>query len=358
MIQGNWRVVGVLLIALLAGVLQCASVRSDGAEFVFRPEDGLRLRKSVSVSVKSESRITEMWPTHELLESAGVSLHTRKQALTIDDEYILFEDGRVKKLERRYGEVTQLDAYKDERGPGWPDWLDLLALDMGLGLGLDFARTSPLAGGKVLFSWDKKTGALIATSDDVSKEHLKGLKVGLDFSCLLPQGPVVVGAKWDIDAEALLNEADPWSDLPLQSTDDDDSSAEQEDWGEMPTVTSASKAYVGELVAQYKGRRTVDDVEFAVITVRGEVVKNATSEVSGDLGDDDNYARVQTITTFQIEGEALWDPMGNHLHSMELEAETTKVLTDERSTDGATYKLSLRTESGGTWELVGTFERT
>ena len=114
----------------------------------------------------------------------------------------------------------------------------------------------------------------------------------------------------------------------------------------------------GEVAALYEGRRRVEEMEVAAITVRGQIVREVTSELSYDGGEGLEYQRAVITTTLRIEGEALWDVVGDHLHSLELEAKTTEDTGNEISSDGVEYLPSFGSEYSGTWSLEVSFVRT
>lgn len=265
----------------------------------FQPREGLVLTKTFSMTTEVESSMSSE-------RSSSTSTSSSERSLVVTDRVVAHEDERVTKLERTFDEISVETESAHDFGGQTSDFTS--------------SADSELSDETVVFVWDEDEEEYVVESEDADDDLLVDLKYDYDFVALLPGDDVDEGDEWEIeleDFEAMMN---PWDGVPLEWERSDgevvEASADSE--GVEPEIDESKD---GEITARYAGTREVDGVTYAVIEIEGEIDTERTVDFSREDDRTSSTSHQETSETRTIEGVALWQVEGGHLHSLEIEFE-------------------------------------
>lgn len=284
-----------LSITLFGSVV--ASERDSAAvELRFAPAEGLVLKKTFTTVSDSESDMSSE-------RGSGSTSSTNEMTLVAVDEYASDEE-RVTQLVRRYEEASGKSESSGQFGDREFD--------------ASSTSTTELEGATVTFTWDEDDEQYRAASDEVDADVLAELPFDLDFTRLLPEGPVEEGDTWSLGPETYRELMDPYAGVPwdVEASDGRNFAAADRDESEEPEEEED-----GELRVTFAGLRTVDGVELAVLELEGEIETERSFSHQRDFDGGSVDTTTDTTEERAIRGEALWDAAAGHLVSFEAEVE-------------------------------------
>jgi len=283
-------------------------------ELAFRPEEGLTLEKHISVvwSTELESSRTRVGDDERDTLSSR-ELTSERFELVVRDRYLELEAGVPTRTLRTFVELSGLYDYAyDELAEGGEEYA------------LRLHHQSPIEGEtqSLLFhadvgDWERRpfeqgNAALLRASWTGSEEDL-------DFRFLLPPGAVEPEDSWELDPARLARFA-----LLLEHELAFRPVFEHEDAGLLPLTEEQGEAdasqdaheVVGSARASFAGEREVDGRRCAALALEVELVVGQGWSQTDEEGDVFESASSRRIA---LEGEALWDLDGGHLHSLVLD---------------------------------------
>lgn len=275
--------------------LFAAGVPAPAEKLALVPEPGLTLVKSFEATSATERSFES-----QRGESSSSTDATRTLVVTdvVDD----VEDGRLTKLSRTFDEIAGSAESESTAGDRSREFTS--------------SATSDLEGETVVFEWDEDDEEYEVSSDDVDADLLEDLVFDYDFSALLPDDEVEKDHEWSIDVDAFMAMIDPWESLGMNEHVEDSRGSSTDE--SEPDVEETSD---GEVVAVYEGTRDADGVKVAVLRIRGEVATDRVIDATREFEHGVSVSHSESSEERTVEGEALWNIEGGHLHSIELEME-------------------------------------
>lgn len=318
----------------IAAILVPALIQSDEHGLRFHPSEPARITKFVQSALDLElvSATTTQNGEDALYDSdfhrTGTTVKVRQTAV-IADEFTQIADGFPHSFRRTF--------YR----------LELAAETLGLE---PYRVEGALQGRTVGFDWGEKSKSWetkLIGEDDMPQEQLERLSADKDFLWLLPAEPSPPkGKRWEVASEDLLAALSP-DGYPSFGYGDRKSST-----GSWPSLHVAivpplprstrfwTQATDGRVIAEYKGRRTEDGDEVAVVAVtldlRGarkpqELMRLVLSsmqrsdpehaEVLPGYIEMLNYGGEGITWTLKGTAELLWSFEDGHFRSFELQAD-------------------------------------
>jgi hypothetical protein len=307
---------------------------------VSAPVEEIALVPSVDLTlVKSFETTSETERSSESPRGESSSNSTGTRTLVVTDVTESTEDERVTKLLRTFDEVaaeTETETYMGDRSRE-----------------ISSTGTSDLEGETVLFEWDEDDEEYEASSEDVDGDILEDLVYDYDFAALLPDDEVEPDDEWAVDVDDFLAMIDPWDSLAMdwQTEDSRGSSTDEQE----PDVEETSE---GEVVAIYEGTREVDGTEVAVLRLLGEITTDRVVDATREFEHGVSTSHTESSENRTVEGEALWNIEGGHLHSIELEMEVSTSGTTASSfeMDGREFANESEFELSGNVTFEALFE--
>lgn len=308
-----------------SGLLGSLSVAD---EIYFRPEDGARVERTVSVALELAVSDYELTQADEPVEPGDIDESLDPDAM--GGEWLL--------------EFELVDAYEKSRRGRALNFVRTMVDGRLDGESMDEEDEGPKT---VRFEWDEDAGDYTRTlvgdeePDADDEEMLAGLRVDMDHVHLLPTGPIDPLERWEVELglEGLIATVLPLFESEALIEQIRASAAEDEE-----EAGAFVEALLGELEGAFEGV----SAEMLFKSVRpdeatGRTLANFDLEVdesmSMDLGTllTDMIAEqmesegggegpvpvIELIATIDVQGEGdfVWDQEGNHLHRMELPLE-------------------------------------
>lgn len=301
----NTRILATLSLLALAFVsprdeLLKAQVPA-GAKFTKTFEEKLDLELESSRSVVDG----EETPGDELDEFEMTIEASTKLVFT--DHYREAGEGRPKVLARSFDSL----ASTQKRSMSFGDQSDEDEDD----------ETSELEGKTVLFTWNGEEELYEPKFEDESGDEalLPGLNEDTDLRAFLPGKPVAEGDSWTVPPEAFDAIFYPGGDVALESEDESEQSGER--------AAQLRKNFDGDIKATFKETREEGGVRLAVVRLVCEIASHAELESS----EDSIESKERFVLKLELEGELLWDLVGGHLASYQLEGDVKVEVTNTSS---------------------------
>lgn len=312
--------------------LFAAGLPAPAEKLALLPSEGLELVKSFEVTSETER-------SFESQRGESTSNTDASRTLVVTDVIDDVENGRVTRLSRTFDEIAGRAETETAAGDR----------------SREFSSTgsSDLEGETVVFEWDEDNEEYEASSDDVDVELIEDLVFDYDFAALLPDDAVEKEDEWSVDVDSFMAMIDPWDSLSMREHIDDGrgSSTDEEE-------PEAEETNDGEVVAVYEGTRDADGVKVAVLRIRGEVTTDRVIDATREFEHGIAVSHSESSEERTVEGEALWDIEGGHLHSIDLDMEVsssgTTVSTFEM--EGREFSNEVEFESEGNVTFSATFE--
>lgn len=330
----------LLSLAFLSGAVLLGSIDLS-TEFVFSPEEDSSLTTTHERVLKLELQDATMTlvldgEEQEDTESPEIGLTMREtESIAFTDVFGEVEGGRVHRLFRTFDEVGT-NSYQLRTDP------------MGEEYESESPGSSELESATVEFRWnaeEEEYTARFADDEDLDPDLLEGLVARADYSLFLPGEDVEEGASWEIETEAFIRLSSPSGDLKILREGEEDDS--EDDFGEQ-----FDEHLEGDLEGEFRGFRTVDDSELAVIHVTGELETFVEQESEMETDEGAGSGSETFRFSFEIEGDLLWDVKANHAHSLKLEGEVEMVMETSEQFSGGGHELAFTS----TQEFAGILE--
>jgi len=309
--------------ALLPAAVTLAASAGPGDEAAFHPGRHAILTKAFAEDLEVELDSFEVRVDGEPMEEGAPDVRVKvARRVTLGDDYLDVEAGRVKKLTRTHellsGEAVIVLEEQGER----EEHTATLASDLEESV--------------VLFEWNEERGEYDRKFEEGgtgNDEHLARLEPDADFLGFLPEGAVDEDDTWQVDAAALGRVLAPGGDVRLIPSS----------LGEAPYINlempgmigaaltslgEAGDAWKGTVKAKYAGAREEDGVRLGRIELEVEAtceadLQDACERAVEALAQDFEF----TFTGMELDwklsgrGELLWDLNGGHVHAFKLDSE-------------------------------------
>jgi hypothetical protein len=312
----------------------------------FGPEEGAAWTKtcerSLELSFEELSVVMggEPVPAEYLPELSIEVSESERRVFT--DRVIATKDGRHTRLERSFEEIEVDKTSTTELTMMGQEPETTVAEGRG---------TSPLEGETVVFSWneDDEEYDVEWAEKDGAESALEGLVEDTDARALLPEDELEVGDSWSVAFEdvPLLFEVGGDLALELEGENVDEFVTEQD-----------SEEHEGELELTLSQLRESDDgAQLAVVEITGELVHRATAATDLErIPVVDGDATQDTISTFDLSGELLWDLSEGRLHALALhrEIEMVIVVRKNEGQEGPDFESTHVLRGNATLEVTST----
>ena len=223
---------------------------------------------------------------------------------------------------------------------------------------IDELSLSDLEGRSLRFEWDEDAEYYSVEADDdedeLDDETLEWLDEDMDLRAVLPEDPVEEGDSWEIDEAVYLPLMWPGGLLGFYSEEEEGVSdiARELNRGTIENLSGEGEATLLEI-------RDEDGTRVAVIEIELDIETEARA--TDDSGEDDGIPEIthSVEVSRELEGEILWDLDNDHLHSVDIQAEVTKIHSRAQVIDFADeeHEVEEREEYEGELEYVVTVER-
>lgn len=314
---------------------------SAGDAVEFHAPAKTKLTKSFATKVEMHSTSMTMTfdgeDAHAGMEAPEVSW-TDEETIVVTDEYLAVGKERATKLQRSYDKLAGTSEQKVEVPEGAGEPPDGGARE----------KSSPLAGKAVVFTWsDDEYSAAWKEGVEGDDALLEGLAGDLDYAGFLPGKSVSDGDTWDLDVRIFRSVFSPGGRLQLRA--ERDSEEEDEDTADS-MQTQIEKNLDGKASAKYRGTREVDGVRLSVIEIEADLKSNATLDEDG--------GKAAIASTFELEGEVLWDAKAGHLRSFKIAGKMGFSMDSERTIDmgDESHEFTQKLEFEGEVEYRAAFE--
>ncbi len=339
---------------LVAPLLFAFSSRND--EIGFGPAEGLSLTKSFESSQEVSLEEMSILMNGEEQDASEIGMEqtvARKSTVVISDEYLRIAGERPARLKRTFDDLAETLSVATSHA---------MMGDMDF----DLEGESPLEGLSVVFTWSDEEGDFVADFAEGSEDDealLERLTEDTDMRGFLPEDEVAEGDTWEVSPEAMRSILAFGGDLKIEL----DTSEIEEMAGGMGPGGGGSGAlpppdqFLGEIegavTATYAGNDE-DGYARILLTVEVDSAKEITdffSEALEQLPEEMDVQFDSADMEFELEGEAtlLWDARAGHLHSFELNAETTLTMDMAMSMNMGgmgDMEFEMSMVLGGDWE--------
>lgn len=323
-------------------------------ELTFAPAPGAQVTKTfVNVFEYSMDDMSMLMNGEEnpMMPSMEMDM-TIASEVKVTDKYGAVEDGKIRRLARRYdkiGQAIDIEAATESAGQTESDTVN------GTG-------TSELEGKEVLFDWDADAGEYkrrFAEGSTGDEELLEGLAEDMTLSALLPRRAVSVGDEWEIPLESLVDVLAPGGNLHL----DVEMEGQETMPGPDPTMMADMRQIFGDMLegeasGRYVRTDEVEGVRLAVIELEIEIdsakdMSEMLEEMMGETVPENmemNLDRCDVVFALATKGELVWNLDGGHLHSLSIEGESAISMEMVVSMDfgGNAMTLEMTMDMSGT----------
>lgn len=329
-----------LALVSCAGLAALATPSSDGLRYA--PAADVPLVKSWTAEhILTMQSFTSQVGDEPVVTYPVTGKMNSKQTLVVSDTLRELGEGRPAVLERRFDRIRS-EATLNVTGEVETERKARLE--------------SKLEGAEVRYTWvpEEDTYGKFFHAEEGDEASLAPLGEDMDLRCVLPKGPVEVGATWQFATEDLVHLLAPCGEVQLRTAEDSDRRlARSVRFG---LGGGLEYAFNGKSQAEcnvtWKEVRAVDGRSCAVLelAVDGRFL-GAKSEILGEdvlMGEALRGARIDRFEiALRVEGrgEVLWDLENGRAHSMELAlAEDATLRVFEEGPDGAdvAQNLSMR----------------
>jgi hypothetical protein len=311
---------------LAVPALLAFSTLGQGIEYT--PREGLVLTKhltqsdetqldEISVSVNGQEQDPDMVAMDQSISSS--------LEVILIDEYGPLTDGRPARLKRTYDTITS-GTTMEMSHPMMGDQT------------MTMTGESELEGEVVLFTWSADDGDYkVKFAEDAGSDEdlLEGLTEDTDLRGLLPTSEVEEGATWEVDPSELRPVFAFGGALKLEMDGGDAEAMGGMGTNDMPNPSDFIKDLDGTVTAEFTGTRDEGGRNVAVIQLvisvntandMTEFFREAMEKSTEEMGMDMEVNGFDI--EFEFEGEALllWDVAGGHLHSFEMNGETSMAM--------------------------------
>jgi hypothetical protein len=306
-------------LAAPAALLLFPSALGRGAlELALAPKEGLVLEKrgDVSAEMKLEQFKVAINGEEVPLDAPEVT-NTYTGVTRTTDTYAKVGEGRVRRLERSYDELTQTSKTESPEGEE---------------AGED--KQSPLEGVTVVFDWsedddDYQASFAEGSDEDLDEDLLADLQQSLDFEQLLPGKDVDEGDEWTVGSEGLRAVLELGGDFQFE---DEEESPQDELIGE-----ALEDKLEGTATCTYRGTRALDGHELAVI----ELALEGTGRAEADADEEGVDVHRSVDAEMDLAGELLWDAAAGHFAHLTLKGTVGFTLQETGSADGQEQQLTV-----------------
>jgi len=262
--------------------------------------------------------------------------------VVLTDRYHKLESGRVTDFARTYDEV-EMRVHEQQAVTG-SSQSDASASER------EGRADAKLSGHTVRFRWDADDEEYERSyegerADDDARALLDSLAATADLAGFLPEGEVSRGDTWEIDAAVLVTILNPGGDLGLVWEGE-----LAEDYSTLPeTVT-----YAGKLQCKLTALHDKDGVSLATVTIEGEYTEvQVTPTTLERVPMVDGDATETVISTYEIEGELVWNLDAGHLAQLECEAtvEVELLLVRDAGQPGPDFETRVLLSGTETWSV-------
>ena len=228
----------------------------------------------------------------------------REDSYVVTDVFESVDDGRPQRLRRSFDELSGHEQARFSNADSEESH--------------DSDYESALEGQSVVFTWNEESGEYDVAFDEGAEgetELLEELDEDMDLRRLLPEHAVAEGDSWEIEAGVFACISDPGGELALL-----DSTGENEDRSSINGQLRDNLS--GTIKASYVGTRDVDGTPAAVIELDIETLTHGEEELPGEELPPGGSGTSRIESSYQLEGELLWDMEHGHALSLELAGTT------------------------------------
>lgn len=317
-----------MLNLFLAGLSLCLSLPQDGAAVELRydvkPQTVLRrdllVKHEIQLDGVSFTRAGES-PVRQ--EMPGWTSTFVK--VTVDDTIGEVAGGIPQRLRRRWVDLGAQGTLQLSATPGRPKFEDRAVL------------SSPLRDRSVDFTWIEAESdwSRLWVRDDAEEFWLAEMRGDMDALGLLPDGPVAVGAEWELSMETVRSLLAPGGNhlITPRTTNVFGRTVEVGVGGDYSEVLGPELA--GSARATFEGLREVDGERLAVLRLSVEGLRSINDRtdlwrISAPAEERNELAHLlSTLIEYGLDarGEALWNLERGHLHSVTLAGEEVFMLS-------------------------------
>jgi hypothetical protein len=301
---------------LLCGLF---SLTHDSRELpVLAPAEGSSATRTVEVDFELELLSVTMQQGDQTQEIDVEQTQTYRQTWTATDTFGKSEDGRIRRLQRTYGDMA---ASMTNTSPEGDDSQE---------------EASELDGKQVVFLWDAEAGEYRtewAEGSEGDEVLLEDLQCDLDLSYLLPTSELEVDETFTLEASAFSGVLDFGGELHFRGEDEDDEKSSQQQ-----ALEQSVDNLTGDLTGTFKGLVEEEGRRLYKLAFEFELVGNG--EVSSEIEPPEDapvaMSGEETVSaemSWKGTAELVFDLESKRLHSFSMDAELGVQLENKASLD-------------------------